>query len=277
MTVGVVGLGLIGASFAKAYSSAGHKVLAYDIDESVTSFATVSGDVFAELNDENVSSCDLILICIYPEAAIDWVEKHGAYIGKKPVVIDCCGTKRVVVGRSMKAAEKYGFTYVGGHPMAGTQYSGYKYAKADLYQGAPMVIVPEKTDDPNFLSHIKELLAPAGFAKVSITTAEKHDEIIAFTSQLAHLVSNAYIKSPTARSHFGVSAGSYKDMTRVARLNPEMWAQLFLENKDNLIYETETLINNLSDFLEVLKNDDREGLVRLLEEGSRIKKEVDGE
>lgn len=276
MIVGVVGLGLIGGSFAKSYAKDGHTVYAYDIDNSILKFSILSGTVTGELTNDKLSQCDLILVCTYPQAAIKYLESVGEYIGKKPVVIDCCGTKRIVVENCMKIAQKHGFTYVGGHPMAGTQFSGYKYSKETLFNRAPMVIVPPRYDDVNLLSRIKELLSPAGFGRISVTTAEIHDEKIAYTSQLAHIVSNAYIKSPTARGHKGVSAGSYKDLTRVAWLNPQMWTELCLENRDYLIDEIDILINNLGQYREALVNNDKENLIKIFAEGKSIKEEVDG-
>ena len=276
MTVGIVGLGLIGGSFAKAYHQEGHRVLAYNRSNSVLQFAQMNGDVQGSLNRENIAECDLILIAIYPEAAIAWLEEMGPYIGAKPLVIDCCGTKRVICTAAFSLAERYGFTYIGGHPMAGTHNSGYKYARANLFHGAPMVLVPPVFDDIMLLSRAKELLTPAGFGQYSVTTADKHDEMIAFTSQLAHVVSNAYIKSPTAAIHKGFSAGSYKDLTRVAWLNPAMWAELFLENKDFLLTELNVLINNLSAYREAMETDDKERLTSLLDEGRKRKEEVDG-
>ena len=267
MTVGVVGLGLSGGSFAKADHAAGERVLAWNRTRSVLDFAMLSGDVDGELSEENIADCDLILVTLYPAAAIEYLEHMGPFIGPKPLVIDCCGTKRVVCEAVFPLAEKHGFTYVGGHPMAGTQFSGYKYARANLYEGAPMVLVPPRA---------KALLAPAGFGHISVTTAENHDAMIAFTSQLAHVVSNAYVKSPTAGLHIGFSAGSYKDMTRVAWLNPGMWAELFLENKDYLIDELDWLIGSLNEYRAAMVADDRERLVRLLEDGKRRKEEVDG-
>ena len=276
MTVGVVGLGLIGGSFAKAYHAAGERVLAWNRTRSVLEFAMLDGGVDGELNEQNIADCDLILVTLYPAAAIAYLERMGPSIGKKPLVIDCCGTKRVVCEALFPLAERCGFTYIGGHPMAGTQHSGYKYARANLYRGAPMVLVPPVYDDIELLERAKELLAPAGFGRISVTTAEKHDALIAFTSQLAHVVSNAYIKSPTARIHRGFSAGSYKDMTRVAWLNPGMWAELFLENKDNLIAELDGLIGCLNAYKAAMEADDKETLTALLDEGKRRKEEVDG-
>ena len=276
MTVGIVGLGLIGGSFAKAYHAAGHQVLAFDTDQSVYDFAVLSGAVNGPLTDETLPECDLILIAVYPGAAVEYLKQHGAHIGKKPIVIDCCGTKRVVCTACFPLAKQFGFTYLGGHPMAGTHNSGFKYATATMFHNAPMVLVPANHNDIELLSRVKELLAPAGFSRFSVTTAEQHDEMIAFTSQLAHVVSNAYIKSPTAGLHKGFSAGSYKDMTRVAWLAPKMWAELFLENKDFLMAELNTLIDNLRQYQDAMEHDDLPGLIQLLDDGRKRKEEVDG-
>lgn len=276
MRVGVVGLGLIGGSFAKAYHQAGHEVLAWNRSRSVLDFAMMSGAVDGELNEENISACDLVLVTLYPQAAIDYLDRMGRHIGKKPMVLDCCGTKRVVCEACFKIAARDGFLYLGGHPMAGTHHSGFKYARADMYVGAPMVIVPPVYDDITLLDRAKALLSPAGFESYSVTTAEKHDEMIAFTSQLAHVVSNAYIKSPTAGLHKGFSAGSYKDMTRVAWLNAPMWAELFMENRDYLCRELDGIITELVRYKAAMEDGDMEKLTELLEDGKRKKEEVDG-
>lgn len=276
MKVGIVGLGLIGGSFAWAYHEAGHQVLAFNRSRSVLDFAMLSGAVDGELNEENVSGCDLVLVTLYPEAAIEYIKNMGPFFGPHTVVIDCCGTKRALCSACFPVAERWGFTYLGGHPMAGTHNSGFKYARGSLYQGAPMVIVPPRFDDIELLGRVKELLAPAGFGGISVTTAEKHDRMIAFTSQLAHVVSNAYIKSPRAGAHKGFSAGSYKDLTRVAWLNPGMWAELFMENRDFLLDELNVLIANLNEYRQAMEREDLPELTRLLDEGRRRKEEVDG-
>ena len=258
MTVGIVGLGLIGGSFAKAYAETGHTVLAADTDRSTLDYAKICGTVSGALTEENISTCDLVLIAIFPEAAIAYLRKMAPYIGPHTVVIDCCGTKRVVCAAAFPLAKQHGFTFLGGHPMAGNHHSGFKYARANLYHNAPMVIVPADFDDIALLDRVK------------------HHEMIAFTSQLAHVVSNAYIKSPTAGTHKGFSAGSYKDLTRVAWLNPHMWAELFLENKDYLMDELDGLIAALQQYREAMADDDLPRLVQLLDDGRRRKEEVDG-
>ena len=276
-TVGVVGLGLIGGSFVKAYHAAGWRVLAKNRTKSTLDFAMLAGDVDEELTKENVGTCDLVLVTIFPEASIETIREFAPYFGKKPVVMDCCGTKREVCNACFAIAEEYGFLYVGGHPMAGTQYSGYRSAEVNLYREQPMVIVPPRYDDIFMLDHVKELLKPAGFSNISVTTAEKHDQMIAFTSQLAHVVSSAYVKSPTAMLHHGFSAGSYRDLTRVARLNAPMWAELFLENRDCLLFEVNGLLERITAYRDAMVNNDKEELTRLLEEGRKRKIEVDGQ
>ena len=276
MTVGIVGLGLIGGSFAKAYHEAGETVLACNRTEDTLRFAMLSGAVDGELTEENIGSCDLVIIAVFPEAAEAFLRRMAPHIGKKPVVIDACGTKRKICSMCFPIAEEYGFTYLGGHPMAGTHKSGFKYARANLFHNAPMVIVPPSFDDIELLDRVKTLIAPVGFGCISVTTAEKHDELIAFTSQMPHIISNAYIKSPTAAAHKGFSAGSYKDLTRVAWLNPKLWAELFLENRDCILNELDWFIAALEQYRDAVKNDDFETLEKLLDDGRRRKEEVDG-
>ena len=276
MTVGICGLGLIGGSMAKAYKEAGHTVLAYDIDKASFGYALISEIIDGELNLESIKECELIFVALYPTAAIEYLKKVAPYISTDAIVIDLCGTKLTVCECGFALARQYGFTFVGGHPMAGKQFSGIKYSKASLFKGAPMVLVPPVYDDIAFLDRIKQLLAPAGFGKLSVTTAKKHDAMIAFTSQLAHIVSNAYVKSPTAQNHKGFSAGSYKDMTRVAWLNENMWTELFIENKKPLLFELDYIINSLTEYKTAIEADDADTLKSLLRDGRIAKEQVDG-
>ncbi|MBE7057581.1 MAG: prephenate dehydrogenase [Ruminococcaceae bacterium] len=276
MTVGIVGLGLIGGSFAKAYKKSGHTVYSFDADKKMLDFAILSGAVDRELTFENIKECQLVLLCVYPDDAVEYLSAAAKYISKETFIIDCCGIKAKVCKACFEIAKKHGFTFVGGHPMAGTQYSGFKYSKASLFKGAYMVLVPPKYDNMAFLEEIKELLEPAQFAHFSVINAEEHDRIIAFTSQLAHIVSNAYVKSPTARIHKGFSAGSYKDLTRVAWLNEVMWSQLCMENKENIVFELSNIISSLEKYKKALEEDNIQELKELFYEGKKIKHEIDG-
>lgn len=277
MTIGIAGLGLIGGSLAKAYKAAGdHTVYGHDLDTSVIEFARLAGAVDGPLTEENLKECDLILVALYTGAAIEYMKQIAPYLSKDCVVVDCCGTKKRVCEEGFKIAEEYGFTYAGGHPMAGTQYSGFKYSRANLFKGASMIIVPSRFDDINLTQRIKDLLMPAGFGRITVTTADEHDRMIAFTSQLPHVVSNAFIKSPTAQTHKGFSAGSYKDLTRVAWLNENMWTELFFEDKEYLLFEIETVIKSLEEYRDALRDGDRERMTEILREGRIAKEKVDG-
>ena len=276
MNVGILGLGLIGGSMARAYALAGHTVFAAEKDESMLSFAMLAGAVHGKLDEKTIPHCDLILLAIYPGGSAAWLEENASLVSKAALVLDCCGIKREICQRCFPVAEQYGFTFVGGHPMAGSQFSGFKYSRANLFEGQPMVLIPPVFDNIALLDRVKEALKPCRFGSFSVTTAEKHDKMIAFTSQMPHILSNAFIKSPTAREHKGFSAGSYKDLTRVAWLNPQMWAELFLENRDFVLEELDFYIQSLNDYREAMAQKDISALVALLEEGKRRKEEVDG-
>ena len=276
MKVGILGLGLIGGSLARAYALEGHTVYAIQRNQSMLSFAMLAGAVHGKLDESTIPECDLILLAIYPGGSADWLEKNAHLVSKDALVIDCCGIKKEICERCFPLAKQYGFTFVGGHPMAGSQFSGFKYSRANLFEGAPMVLVPPVYDDIQLLDRVKTALKPCNFGFFSVTTAEEHDKMIAFTSQMPHILSNAFIKSPTALNHKGFSAGSYKDLTRVAWLNPQMWAELFLENKENVLFELEFYINSLTQYRDAIAADDMDTLVQLLDEGKKRKEEVDG-
>lgn len=276
MTVGILGLGLIGGSLARAYAIAGHTVYVRNRDESMLSFAVLSRAAQGKLDETTIPRCDLILLAIYPAGSAAWLEENAHLISKDALVIDCCGIKQEICRRCFPVAEKYGFTFVGGHPMAGSQFSGFKYSRATLFKGAPMVLVPPRYDDMELLQRVQDALAPCEFGMYSVTTAEDHDKMIAFTSQMPHVLSNAFIKSPTALRHKGFSAGSYKDLTRVAWLNAPMWSELFLENRENLLFELDTYIENLTAYRDAIAANDGDKLTDLLNEGKLRKEEVDG-
>ena len=282
MKIGIAGLGLMGGSVAKAYrefsNESGNEIeiFANNRSKTVTDFAILEGTVDGYLDDSTVGECNILFVALYPTSTIEYLKQIAPKISSDTVVIDLCGTKRDVCEVGFALAEEYGFTFVGGHPMAGTQYSGYKYSKANMFKGAPMVLVPPRFDDIALLDKIKSMLSPLGFGKYSFTAADEHDKLIAFTSQLAHVVSNAYVKSPTAKNHKGYSAGSYKDLTRVAWLNESMWTELFFENKDHLLNEIDQIISALTEYRDALEGGDRDRMRDLLREGRVAKELIDG-
>ncbi len=272
MTVGIVGLGLIGGSFARAVSEmTEHKVLAYDIKESSFLGAKLVGAVQDELDSGTLGECDIVLISLYPDAAVEYIKNNSSLFKKGALVIDCCGVKRHVCDLVGENKDR-DFIFIGGHPMAGTQQWGFEHSRATLFKGGSMILTPEDGTDIRVLESAKAFFTELGFADVVFTTADEHDVRIAFTSQLPHVISNAYVKSPRAVDHRGFSAGSYRDLTRVSKLNVTMWTELFLENSDHLANEIDLLIENLSRYSEALKAKDKESLSALLTEGHESKK-----
>ena len=275
MIVGIVGLGLIGGSAAKAYKAAGHTIYAYDINESVTGFARLEGIVDEMLSAANIAACDLLLLTATPKASAGYLEENAELLSSHTVVIDFCGTKEMICSLGFALAKKHGFTFIGGHPMAGLQFSGYKYSKATRFNGASFILVPPVHDDIVLFDSVKQLLLPLGFKKFVVTTADYHDKMIAYTSQMCHVVSNAFIKSPTAKQHKGYSAGSFRDFTRVSRLNEAMWTELFLANREHLLSELDMLITSLGEYRDAILANDAETLQRLLRDGRIAKEETE--
>ena len=274
MNVAIVGLGLIGGSMAKSIKNrTSHTVWGIDLNAETMTMARMCGAIDAPLTEENLPQADLILVAIRPGAAIEWVRQHAPQIAKSAILVDLCGVKRTVVAAIAPIAEERGFSYIGGHPMAGKERGGFTASAEDLYVGASMILTPDKRTDMRLLETLKAFFLDLGFAGLTFSTPEEHDRIIAFTSQLAHIVSSAYVKSPEAQKRRGFSAGSFQDMTRVATMDESMWALLFLDNRDNLLYHLDLLIENLTDYRDALKQRDEERLQYLIAEGRQIQEE----
>ena len=277
MKVGIVGLGLMGGSMAKAVKNrTSHMVFGIDLDGETMALSRMCGAIDAPLNEESLPLCDLILIAIRPGAAIRWLEKNAPLIHKNAIVVDLCGVKRDVVTAMAPIAAEHGFAYIGGHPMAGRERSGFTAAAEDLYEGASMILTPDDKTDMPLLETLKHFFLDVGFASLTFSTPEEHDRIIAYTSQLAHIVSSAYVKSPEAQRRRGFSAGSFRDMTRVARLDENMWTELMLADADYLAKELGILMENISAYKDALEHRAEEGLRQLLKEGREAKATAGG-
>lgn len=277
MNVGIIGLGLIGGSMAKSVKArTSHTVWGLDADSETMTLARICGAIDGALTVENLPQCDLILLAIRPGAAVEWTERHGGEIAKSAILVDLCGVKRAVVSKLGPIAEQFGFAYIGGHPMAGLERGGFVNSSAELYSGASMILTPDKRTDMQLLETLKDFFLDLGFAGLTFSNPDEHDRIIAYTSQLAHISSSAYIKSPEAQKRRGFSAGSFRDMTRVARLDESMWTELFLDNADYLTEELDILVDHLQEYLDALKSRDAEKLCALLKAGKDLKATAGG-
>ena len=279
-TVGIEGLGLIGASFARGFKKRCREVtvLADNRTRATLDKALDEGTVDGVLDKDSIGSVDLLIVAVYPEAAVRYLEEMAPLISADTIVTDVCGLKRYICKEGFRLADEYGFTFIGGHPMAGTQFSGYDNSKADMFVNASMILVPDPSKDGNSvlgkLETIKEMLGKLEFGRFVITTPENHDRMIAMTSQMAHLVSSCYVKSPGAEEAEGFTGGSFQDLTRVAYLNAGMWTELFMENQDYLLAEIEAVQKELERYRAAIAASDSEELYKLLDEGSKIKERI---
>ncbi len=272
MKIGIIGLGLIGGSLGRAIvSKTNDQVYALDVLESAMKTGKLVNAYHYPLDENSVKELDVIFFSLYPSVLEKALEEYLPKLKKGCLVVDCCGNKRRVTLQMDRLAKEYpDIEFIGAHPMAGREFSGVAHSTSTLFDRASMILVPVKADIRR-IAWLKEYSLSLGFGTVEITTAQKHDEIIAFTSQLAHLVSSAYIKSDRATEYMGFSAGSFRDMTRVARLSPQMWAELTIDNSDYLVEELESFIKHLTEYKTALENKDFSQMKELLADGNERK------
>lgn len=271
MNIAVVGLGIIGGSFCKAIKEyTNHYVIGINRTAEVAKKALETSAIDEIGTPESLGKADLVILAMYPQADIDYIEQNGSYIKKGAVVTDASGIKRAICPQLEKLAQKYGFVFVGSHPMAGKEKNGFDVSDADLYKGASFIITPCGAER-KYVDMLSEFALSIGFGSVKITTPEEHDRMIAFTSQLPHVLACSYVLSPSCPNHKGFSAGSYRDVSRVANINSKLWSELFLENKEPLVKELDILVENITKIVDAVKAEDKRKLTELLEEGHRVK------
>lgn len=275
LSVGVVGLGLIGGSFAKAAVNAGYRVSGMTRNPDMALFAEMEGAISCRITEKELAKCDIVILAMPPEAVLDFLRRNGKNFAPGSTVIDICGVKRVICREAWQIAGKYGFEFVGGHPMAGKEKSGFRNSSETLFSGASMILCFERTPEIEHLAELKEFFLSLGFGKVVKTTPENHDRLIACTSQLAHILSGAYVRTPAALEHAGFSAGSFRDMIRVASMDPALWRELFIDNSDFLTGEIDTLIGNLQLFRDAIASKDAAKLEKLIAESAELKSRID--
>ncbi|WP_303820470.1 prephenate dehydrogenase [Ruminococcus flavefaciens] len=273
MKILVVGLGLIGGSLCKALKKyTYHTVAGCDINRDIEN-AALRDVALDEVFDGNYEGYDLIVISLFPEGTERFFAENASKIGKNTLITDVCGIKGDFSQRMKNIAERNGLRYVGIHPMAGKEFGGYYNSTADLFVKANFIIAPFVDSQQSDIDLLNGLAKEVGAGKIVITSPENHDKMIAYTSQLAHIVSSAYVKSPELGLECGFSGGSFQDMTRIATMNEKMWTDLFMQNREHLQYELDTLIDNLKKYSEALKNGDADGMRALIAEGRELKEE----
>ncbi|MDO4270676.1 MAG: prephenate dehydrogenase/arogenate dehydrogenase family protein [Eubacteriales bacterium] len=274
-TVLIAGLGLMGGSMAQAIKRhTDCRVLGWNRTRETAEKAKADGTIDAVAGEALFADADLVIIGLYPQATVDWLLEHMPKFKKGCVIVDMVGVKQFMADRLEKPALELGLHFVGGHPMAGREFSGLDYALPTLFDGASMILVPNRSSTEPVLQALEAFFMRLGFGQTVRCTADQHDRMIAFTSQLAHVVSSAYIKSPEADQHNGYSAGSYRDLTRVAKLNETMWSELFLCNAEPLAREIDEVIGHLDEYRRAIRAGDRETLTALLRDGRERKERL---
>ena len=275
--IGIAGLGLIGGSLGMAFKRIpGVHVAGYDRDPETAAAAAAGGAADeASVSPQAALDSDILFVALYPADIIRFVTENAGHIRRGAVVIDCCGVKGMIMDALLPVARANGFAFIGGHPMAGTERSGFAAARPDLFDRASFLLTPPDGVPAPALERIRALLTAAGFARTVVTTPAHHDRMIAFTSQLPHVLACAYVSSPCCPEHPGYSAGSYRDVSRVAHINPSMWAELFIGNRGALCSEIDELIRNISALRDAVDAGDAQRIAGLLERACRIKDRVD--
>jgi prephenate dehydrogenase len=272
LKISIVGLGLIGGSLTKAFKSCGHTVFGIDINEEVIASALHCGAIDkGSVNADILSDADIIFVALYPADTIDFIKNNCSYIKKDAIVIDCCGIKELICNEVSKIALQSGFIFIGGHPMAGTEKCGFEASTVSLFENSSFILTPQEDTPQSAIDTASSIIIQAGFARIVISTPQNHDKMIAFTSQLPHVIAVAYVKSPICPAHNGFSAGSFRDVSRVAHLNAPMWAQLFLDNKEQLISEIDIFTSNINELRSAMESGDFDKLCEILQKAREIK------
>lgn len=271
MNIAVVGMGIIGGSFCKAFKKyTHHYIIGINRTQSTLQQAFDCGAIDEKGTEESLGKADVVIMALYPQATVDYIEKYGSYLKKGCIVTDSSGIKTEICPQMVALSKKYGFTFVGSHPMAGKETNGFSSADADLYKGASYIIVPCEADK-GAVKTLSDLAMEINFGQIKLSTPEEHDRMIAFTSQLPHVLACSYVLSPCCKNHKGFSAGSYHDVSRVANINSKLWSELFMENREPLLKELNILIDNITKITDAINESDINRLQNLLEQSHQTK------
>lgn len=274
MNIVISGLGIIGGSYAKAIKKyTDHKVIGINRSEKPLKDALACGAIDEIGTAQSLTKADIIILGTFPEAAVSFVRDNAELIPKSCIVTDTSGIKTEICTELKELSQKYGFKFVGGHPMAGKEKNGFGASDADLFVGASYICVPCGADDKD-VEVIVSLMKGLGFGTIKFSNPQEHDRMIAFTSQLPHALSCSYVLSPSCIKHKGFSGGSYHDMSRVANINVPLWTELFAENKQPLVEELDIFIENVTRLRNAVADGDSGAVSAILEKARKTKEEL---
>jgi prephenate dehydrogenase len=266
----IIGLGLLGGSYAKSLSRQGYRVNAITRDPDTIKYALEHGMIAhgtVEIDKELIRSADLIVFALYPKIFIKWIEENGSLIRKGTLITDVTGVKGAVVDRVQSMLPE-GVEFISAHPMAGRESSGIEYADDAIFQNANYIVVPTEKNTPEAISICRELGETLGFAKITELSVDSHDRMIAFLSQLTHCIAVSLMCADDDPDLVKYTGDSFRDLTRIANINDEMWSELFLLNRDMLLREMDRFRKSFDELYDTVKYNKRDEMRSLMRTSS---------
>lgn len=275
MEITIVGLGLIGGSMALALRKMNpRKIWAIDVDQIILEEAYVQGIIDGGSSDgaDILRHSDLVVMCIYPGLAIQFMKENMANFKSGAVITDTGGIKGKIVREIWKVLRE-DLDFVGGHPLAGKECSGFRHASADLLMGANYLVTPVEKNKKESIAIVEKMICSMGCQKPIYMSPDKHDEIIALTSQLPHLIATALMNSSSYYDTDKLIGGSFRDATRVAQMNVRLWSELLVENKGNILTQIDIFMDNITRMKDALTRGDEDSLIQLLNKGNQARQQ----
>lgn len=272
MKIGIVGLGLMGGSYAMGLSKK-HEVYGVDTNLDSLDFAIKKGFISGVLSKEKISKMDVLILAIYPQAILNYLKENHSYLRKHQIITDICGVKSSFVEEATNLAMPA--IYCSTHPMAGKEKIGIEYANPDIFQGANYLITPLMDTPLETIQCLSEIGRDLGFGKISVVDIHKHDHMIGFTSQLTHAIAVSLVNSDSATDTVDFIGDSYRDLTRIAMINEVLWSELFIENKAELLRHIDAFEGCLDELKQALKKEDKNKLAELFQHSTQIRRKME--
>ena len=277
MKILIVGLGLIGGSYAEAFSKKGYEVGAIDQKQETIDFALRKGYIASgktSVDKDYVGKFDIVVFALYPHAFVEWIEKYQNCLKSGAIVTDVTGVKGGVVCDVQNALRK-DVEFIAAHPMAGRECSGVENAKAEIFEGANYIVVPTEKNTQEAIELCKDLGRELGFKHISELSVKQHDEMVGFLSHLTHCIAVSLMVCKESGHLADYTGDSFRDLTRIAKINDEMWSELFLLNKDEIVEQMNLFEQHFGKLKECIQNDDREGIREMMRLSTKRRKVFD--
>ncbi len=262
----IVGLGVIGGSYAERLTKLGYTVKCITKDKKDIDYALRHGMISYgtdKIEENIIKEAELIIFALYPSVFIEWIEKYQHLFSKNTLITDVSGVKKSVVDR-VQSILRSDCEFISAHPMAGRERSGVEYSDPEVFVGANYIITPTKKNTEGAIQICKQLGYELGFSRISELSPEKHDEMIAFLSQLTHVIAVTLMNSNSTDGLERFTGDSFRDLTRIAKINENMWCELFLMNKDALLSEMDSFLSSFQKFKGMLEKEDGEGMKEMM-------------